>query len=278
MPENKFITLSGYQHRYIESGSGDSSIILVHGMSSSIEIFENAIPKLSKYMRVLALDLLGFGQSDKPISENYTLEFYADMLREFMEKTNCIGQGKSVCLLGHSMGGKYVLTLSLNYPKLVDKVVLSNSDGFIYVPHVIRAASLWGVRHILHKIVTRRKFVQDAMKKVYHDPSHITPEHFELNFKMARDKNIFRTIMLLNKNYKKLDLRRMGYRDRLSELRQPVLIIWGDKDQFISPKSAYIADREIPNSKLHIIPNCGHAPMVEKANIFADLIIEFVLN
>jgi pimeloyl-ACP methyl ester carboxylesterase len=274
--DNKYITLSGYKHRYIDCGQGDTSLILIHGMSSSLEIFEKSLPVLSKHMRVLALDLLGFGQSDKPHTENYTLEFYANLIREFILNTDCHGPDKQVVVLGHSMGGKYALTLSLNYPELVQKVVLSNSDGFIHVPHVIRAASFWGIRHVLHKMISRRNFVENAMKKVYHDPSHITKDHLELNLKMARDKQIFRTIMLLNKNFKKLDLKRTGYRDRLPELQKPVLIIWGQQDQFLSPKSAHLAEREIQNSELHIIPNCGHAPMVEKSDIFTKLIIDFV--
>jgi len=276
--ENKFITLSGYKHRYIDCGSGEMSLVMIHGMSSSIEIFEDVIPELSKHMRVLALDLLGFGQSDKPKNENYSLEFYASLIKEFIEKTHQNAPAKQICVLGHSMGGKYVLTLALTHPDLVQKVVLSNSDGFIHVPHVIRAVSFWGIRHLLHKMISRRKFVQNAMKKVYHDPGYITQEHLELNLKMARDKDIYRTVMLLNRNYKKLDLKRMGYRARLSELRQPVLIIWGAEDQFLSTKSAHSANNEIPNSKLHILPNCGHAPMIEKSENFINLVTDFILN
>lgn len=276
--ENKFITLSGYKHRYIDCGSGEVSLVMIHGMSSSIEIFEDVIPELSKHMRVLALDLLGFGQSDKPKKENYSLEFYASLIKEFIEKTHQNTPTKQICVLGHSMGGKYVLTLALTHPDLIQKVVLSNSDGFIHVPHVIRAVSFWGIRHLLHKMISRRKFVQNAMKKVYHDPGYITQEHLELNLKMARDKDIFRTVMLLNRNYKKLDLKRMGYRARLSELRQPVLIIWGAEDQFLSTKSAHSANNEIPNSKLHILPNCGHAPMIEKSENFINLVTDFILN
>jgi len=276
--ENKFITLSGYKHRYIDCGSGEMSLVMIHGMSSSIEIFEDVIPELSKHMRVLALDLLGFGQSDKPKNENYSLEFYASLIKELIEKTHQNAPAKQICVLGHSMGGKYVLTLALTHPDLVQKVVLSNSDGFIHVPHVIRAVSFWGIRHLLHKMISRRKFVQNAMKKVYHDPGYITQEHLELNLKMARDKDIYRTVMLLNRNYKKLDLKRMGYRARLSELRQPVLIIWGAEDQFLSTKSAHSANNEIPNSKLHILPNCGHAPMIEKSENFINLVTDFILN
>lgn len=272
----KEIVLSGYKHRYVEAGSGNKTLLLVHGVSSSLDIFDKIVPTLSTNLRVLALDLLGFGESDKPANHNYTLHFYSNLLLEFLQKTNSVGEGKEVYALGHSMGGKYVITLAIENTGIVNRLILSNTDGFINIPPIIRAASVWGARHLLEKIVMRRAFVRRAMRTVYYDPSHITEEHFEKNLRMVRDKAIFNTIMQLNRNYKKLDLKRMGIRSRLPELNIPTLIIWGDYDKFISPKCAHSAKNEIPNSTLKIIAKCGHAPMMEKSKEFISHIEEFL--
>ncbi|NTV46267.1 MAG: alpha/beta hydrolase [Chlorobiales bacterium] len=272
----KEIVLSGYKHRYVEAGSGNKTLLLVHGVSSSLDIFDKVVPALSKNRRVLALDLLGFGESDKPANHDYTLQFYSNLLLEFLQKTDSLGKGKEVYALGHSMGGKYVITLAIENTGVVDRLILSNTDGFINIPPVIRAASVWGARHLLEKIVMHKAFVRRAMRTVYYDPSHITEEHFEHNLRMIRDKATFNTIMLLNRNYKKLDLKRMGIRDRLWELKIPTLIIWGDYDKFISPKCAQSAKDEIPNSTLKIIPKCGHAPMMEKSKEFISHIEDFL--
>ncbi|NTW49853.1 MAG: alpha/beta hydrolase [Chlorobiales bacterium] len=274
----KEIVLSGHRHRYVEAGSGNKTLLLVHGVSSSLDIFDKVVPALSKNWRVLALDLLGFGESDKPANHDYTLHVYANLLLEFLRKTGSLGEGKEVYALGHSMGGKYVITLAIENHGVVDRLILSNTDGFVNIPPVIRAASVWGARHLLEKVVTHKAFVRRAMRTVYYDPSHITKEHFEHNLRMIRDKATFNTIMQLNRNYKKLDLKRMGIRGRLGELKIPTLIIWGDSDKFISPKCAQAARDEIQNSTLKIIPKCGHAPMMEKSKEFVSLIEEFLTS
>ncbi|ACF14080.1 alpha/beta hydrolase fold [Chloroherpeton thalassium ATCC 35110] len=270
------IILSGYRHRYIDVGSGNKSLVLVHGVSSSLDIYEKVIPKFAEHYRVLAFDLLGFGESEKPPKENYTIHFYAKLINEFIQKSGALGEGKEVYLLGHSMGGKYAVATTILYPESVQKLILSNTDGFLHVPHVIRAASFWGVRHLVKKIVTRRAFVKKAMETVYYDASHITEEHFEYNVRMVQDEATFNTVMILNRNYKELDLARTGLRRRINEIKIPTLIIWGEFDKFISPKCAFTAKQEIANSELHIIKACGHAPMVEKHEEFAAVTLVFL--
>jgi pimeloyl-ACP methyl ester carboxylesterase len=269
------ITLSGYTHRYIDAGAGDETIFLVHGFSSSLDVFEKVVPLLAASRRVLALDLLGFGKSQKPLDVRYTLDFYADLMLEFLQKTNALGAGKKVFAAGHSMGGKYLLALALLRPNKLTKIVISNTDGFIYVPPVIRAASLWGVRHLLHKAISRPDFVRKTMGNVYHDPSHITPEHFQRNVEMLQSRENFDAMMALNRDYRFLDLRRTGLRKRLPELSLPVLILWGEQDKFIPPKYAAVAQREIPNATLRMIPDCGHVPMIEKPREFVELTSAF---
>jgi len=270
------MTLSGHKHRYIDVGSGDKSLVLVHGISSSLDIYERVIPHFAKHYRVLAFDLLGFGESEKPLKKNYTLHFYANLIDEFIQKMNILGKGKEVYLLGHSMGGKYSIATAVLHPKSIHKLILTNTDGFLHVPHVIRAASFWGFRHLIKKIVTRRSFVEKAMQSVYYDASKVTEEHLEYNLRMICDDETFNTVMILNRNYRELDLKRTGLRSRLNEVQIPVLIIWGEQDKFISPKCGVTAQQELANSELHIIKNCGHAPMFEQHEEFAQATLEFL--
>lgn len=272
--ETKFITLSGYKHRYVEAGAGDV-LFLAHGFSSSLEAFEKVIPAFAQRYRVLALDLLGFGKSEKPVAVRYSLSFYAKLMLEFLEKTNAFS-GKNLYAVGHSMGGKYLLALSVLYPNTLTKLVLSNTDGFLNVPSFVRAASLWGVRHLVRRLVSSPAFVRQTMRSVYHDPSLITEEHFRRNVEMVRSKENFEAMMALNRDYRHLDLRRTGIRNRLKDLRLPILILWGENDRFIPTKYAEVAQRELPGSVVKMIPNCGHVPMVEKPREFVDLVCQFL--
>lgn len=272
--ETKFITLSGYKHRYVEAGKGDT-LFLAHGFSSSLDVFEKVIPDFACHYRVLALDLLGFGKSDKPVEVRYSLSFYAKLIIEFLEKINAFS-ARNVYAVGHSMGGKYLLALSVLYPNTLTKLVVSNTDGFLYVPPFVRAASLWGVRHLVRRLVSSPTFVRQTMRSVYYDPSHITEEHFQRNVEMVRSKEHFEAMMALNRDYRYLDLQRTGIRNRLRELRLPVLILWGENDRFIPPKYAEVARQEVPNSTVQMIPNCGHVPMVEKPREFFEVVHQFL--
>ncbi len=269
-----FITLSGFKHRYVEAGEGDT-LLLLHGFSSSLDVFEKVIPAFAQRYRVLALDLLGFGKSDKPVHVRYSLSFYAKLAMEFLEKTHALAS-KNVYAIGHSMGGKYLLALSVLYPNVLTKLVISNTDGFLNVPSFVRAASLWGIRHLVRRLVSSPTFIRQTMRSVYHDPSHITDEHFRRNVEMVRSRENFEAMMALNRDYRHLDLRRTGIRNRLKELRLPILILWGENDRFIPPKYAEIAHRELPGSFLQMIPNCGHVPMVEKPKEFVEIVCKFL--
>lgn len=272
--ESKYITLSGYKHRYVDEGSGSTVIFLVHGFSSSLDIFYRVIPLFTKQYRVLALDLLGFGKSEKPTDIRYSLNLYATLMKEFLEKTT--HPSDSIHGVGHSMGAKYLVAMSVYYPNTFKKLVLSNSDGFLYLPPFLMMASSFLLKPILYKLVSKPSFVKKTMQSVYYDPKHITEEHLNQNLEMVKNKDHFNAMMSLNRDFKHLDLKRTKVRARLKEMKTPTLIIWGANDRFIPVKYAQVVHKEIPNSRLHLIPECGHVPMVEKPNEFVQVIENFI--
>ncbi|MBM3422506.1 MAG: alpha/beta hydrolase [Chlorobi bacterium] len=275
-PQNRYITLGGHRHRYIETGRAEHTILLLHGISSSLEFYEQVIPHLSKSFRVLALDFLGFGLSDKPRRKQYTLELYASLMREFLEKTGSTGE--NVYAAGHSMGGKYLLASALLYPGTYTKIVLSNTDGFIHVPFWARSISLPGIRHVLKKVMTAETVSEKMYSTAFFDPAMVDPDSYRKNLETARDREAFDTVMALNSNLMKLDLNRSGLRKKLGELNIPVLIIWGDHDQYFSPEIARSVNTEIPCSNLIMFDNCGHSPMLEYPEKFSVAVREFILN
>lgn len=275
-PQNRYITLGGHRHRYIETGSSGHTMLLLHGISSSLDFYEQVIPSLSASFRVLAFDFLGFGLSDKPRNKEYTLELYASLIHEFLEKTGSIGEPLSAT--GHSMGGKYLLASALLYPGTFSKLVLSNTDGFIHVPAWARGISLPVVRRILKKIMTGEKMAEKMFAAAFYRRDGVDPSSFRKNLAAVRDRDAFDTVMSLNRNLMKLDLNRAGLRERLGELDIPVLIIWGDRDQYISPKIAGSVKKELPCSSLVMFADCGHAPMLEYPEKFSSTVREFILS
>ncbi len=273
-PQPATILLGGHRHRYIDTGGPGPPLLLLHGISCSLDFFEQVIPLLAGSFRVLAIDFLGFGKSDKPRRKPYSLELYASLLVDFLEQTGATG-----CYgAGHSMGGKYALATSLLYPGSFSKLVLSNTDGFTELPGWVKGISWPGISQILKKLMTSEKVASKAFASAFHNPERINRSSFEKNLLISRDSEAVETVMQLNRNQKALDMARTGLRSRLGEIDIPILILWGDRDQYISPKVAAIAHRELPGSQLIIFENCGHAPMLEYPRQFSDIVTGFLLN
>lgn len=274
-PQDKFIVIGGHRHRYIETGPDGPAMLLVHGISSSLDYFGPSIPLLARSFRVLAIDLLGFGGSDKPKGMAYSLQLYADLIREFAEKTGAAGSGP-LYATGHSMGGKYLLATALLHEGLFDKLVLSNTDGFISLPSWARGLSLPGVRHLLKRIVTRPDIARNMLESAFHSTRNVPPELLQRFIDTAVDDGAFETVMGLNRNLMDLDLQRSGLRARLAGFKVPTLIIWGDRDRYMSPRIAGIVRKEIPCSRLVMLRECGHSPMLEHPEAFCDAVTGFI--
>ncbi|NTU57714.1 MAG: alpha/beta hydrolase [Chlorobiaceae bacterium] len=273
--QNRYINVGGHRHRYVDTGGHGPTMLLLHGISSSLDFYRLSIPLLAGSFRVLALDLLGFGESDKPKNKPYSLNLYAGLIHEFLEKTDAAGNGP-VYGTGHSMGGKYLLATALTYPGTFDKIVLSNTDGFITLPSFARVLSLPGVRHLLKKVVTREEIAKKMFASAFHNIGAIDAVTRRKILDVAVDHDAFDTVMGLNRNLLNLDMKRTGLRSRLKELTMPVLIIWGDRDRYMSPKYAHIVKKELPCAKLLIFSECGHSPMLEYPAQFCEAITEFI--
>lgn len=271
------IVLGGHKHRYLDTGDSKPTLLLLHGISCSLDFFEQVVPILSRSFRVLALDLLGFGESDKPSKNLYSLKLYASLIKEFLEKT-LNGEHTEMFALGHSLGGKYLLATELLYPGSFNKLVLSNTEGFAEQPFWVRGISLPGIKQILKKVFTSESVASKAFKTAFHDHERVDHVSYEKNLFISRDREAIETVMALNRNFRQLDLSRTGLRQQLDKLNIPVLILWGDHDQYISPSVARTAHKEIPGSELHIIENCGHAPMLEYPELFSKKVARFLLN
>jgi len=275
--QDRYITLSGHRHRYLDTGGNAPVMLLLHGISASIDFYDPVIPQLAGSFRVLGLDLLGFGLSDKPQNIVYSLQLYADLIREFLEKTAAIAQ-EPVYGTGHSMGGKYLLATALIHPGTFGKMVLSNTDGFVTLPSWSRAISLPGVRHLLKPLVTTEKMSRKMFDAALHNRQAIDRGLYRKLLGIARDHGAFDTTMKLNRNMPLLDMQRTGLRSRLGELKQPVLIIWGDHDQYISPKIAPVVKQELPTSRLIVFRDCGHCPMLEYPEKFSSAVKNFIFE
>ena len=234
---------------YKFSGKGDGVLIFLHGWRSNGLVWQNAALKLAKDgFLVYALDLPGFGESALP-KNAFTLQDYADIVTQFLKKTGI----KKATLIGHSFGGRISIMLSATKPELVEKVVLVDSAGLI----LNRRTALKTIAKLV-KPFFKPKFMKTVREKIYEkigaEDYVATPELRETFLNLINEDLT---------NY-------------LPKIKQPVLLIWGDKDKDAPIEAAALMHQNIKNSKLVTLENTGHFSFLDKPDQFYKELIKFI--
>ena len=270
---SRFVNVDGARVHYQEFGdAAKPPIILIHGYTASVYVWKTAAPMLADAgFHVIAVDLLGFGYSEKPSWFDYSIQSQARMVSRFM---NRLGIGRAT-ICGSSYGGAVALNLTLDNPESVEKLVLvdavCNDDPKNHP--ILRLASLPGVGEAITPFLVDSKAflrmrMQGTLAKANHDM--ITDDRIE---------SIRRPLFAADGHHSVLATSRNWHANRLEQdahlIDQPTLIIWGDQDTVIPIKNGYKLHEEILNSRFVILKDCGHVPQEEKSEIFTDLVSEF---
>jgi pimeloyl-ACP methyl ester carboxylesterase len=149
--EDKTIELNNnIQIRYLESKANNTSdrhILFIHGLGSSADRWLDIPDALSKYYHTIAVDLIGFGESDKPEDIDYTIEKFAEFILEFINKKGLISDNKKITLIGHSLGGYIAVEFAIRNIELIEKLVLIDSSGFLKGPTPLLEQYLYAAKY-----------------------------------------------------------------------------------------------------------------------------------
>ena len=251
--DSKFIDINGLKVHYKDEGEG-KVLLLLHGTFSSLHTFDHWTYSLKKTHRVIRLDLPGFGITGPSLDNRYSISIFVDFIHKFLD---AIGV-KKFSLAGNSLGGWLAWELSLKAKHRIKKLVLLNSAGYINdrnfpLPFVIaQTPVLRNVFNYIPKVVVRR-----FVRQVFYDQTVVTDELVDRYFSLIhRAGNLDAFIRIANTKL-------VQNTNNLSEINIPVLIIWGDKDRWLSPKHAAYFNNDIPNSSVLMYENVGHIPMEE---------------
>lgn len=272
-PQDLYISIDNINTRYWQMGDYGSPIILLHGGNGSIEFWLYNIAALAAHHRVYAFDMVGSGKSDYP-DRSYSLADQAEFLGGFMSALKI----DRATLIGNSMGGGVALEFTNLYPDLVDKLVLVDSMGFgTEISLGIRLITLPAVVSLLRP---GRWMIPAMLRSNFYDSKQLPPEWLELRYKIFAISGRNRVILRIGQsNFNLAGVLPQVYRpilDSLPNISQPTLIIWGEYDRIIPVKHAHIAAAGIPNSQLHIFPDCGHHPYLEYPDRFNRLVLDFI--
>jgi pimeloyl-ACP methyl ester carboxylesterase len=259
---------------YSEEGKGPP-LLLIHGFGASTFTWRFVAPELAKNHRVIAVDLKGFGQSDKPFDGRYSVYDQAELLAQLIEDKDL----RDLTLVGHSFGGGVALLLALEANRRLDgritRLVLLDSIAFPQnIPVFFRLLDVPLVSQIGVRMVPPSVQARVALQIAYFDDSKIDPEEIELYaapLKTAAGKH---AIIYSARQIVPEDIAELSERYKTIEL--PTLILWCDHDRIVPLEVGIKLRRTLPNSTLRLVEECGHMPQEEQPASTLALIRGFI--
>jgi len=242
---------------YYDIGRG-SPLVLVHGVGGDADQWAFCLDTLAASRRVIALDLLGFGRSDKPLID-YRIAGFVEVLERFLDN---LGIARAH-LLGHSLGGWIVAAFALKLPQRVDRLVLTDAagidEGACEMPVDLR--------------ISTRASMRRAFEGMFYDKSMVTEELVDLAYSLHLQRGDAPTIRSVLESLAQPEEKLDG---RLAALQAPTLLLWGDNDAVAPLSLAHAFHGGIAGSRLQIIDHCGHIPPLERPKEFAAAVTNFL--
>lgn len=272
----RYLELHGDRVAYEDSGDGDEVLLLIHGMAGSSHTWRNVIPALSKRYRVIAPDLLGHGDSDKPRSD-YSLGAFAVWLRDLLD-----GLGVRRCtVVGQSLGGGVAMQFVYQHPDYCTRLVLIDSGGLgPDVGWTLRLLSAPGAELLLPVLAPPPVVAAGNRIRGWFSAAGIqSPRGAEMwsaytSLSDAATRRAFSRTLRSVVDHRGQSVSALNRLHMTSEL--PTLVIWGDHDKIIPVEHGYAVAELRPATRLEVLPGVGHFPHVERPNDVVDLLEDFI--
>lgn len=260
---------------FVHQGTQKPPILLLHGFDSSVFEFRRLFPLLSAERETWAIDLLGFGFTDRPINAPFTPEGIKTHLYSFWK--TCIS--RPMILVGASMGGAAAIDFALSYPDAVAGLVLIDSAGFAAGPAIGRFL-IPPLGYLATEFLRQPKVRNSVSLRAYWDQSFVSADSETCAALHLTQPRWSQALIAFTKSG--------GYNflsDKISQVSHPTLILWGDSDRILGTQDAERLKGAITpkgnckataNSQLIWLEQCGHVPHLEKPALTAKHIQNFI--
>lgn len=263
--DGRFVEVKGRRLHYTQHGRG-KPIVLIHGFAGSTYTWRELIPLLAPKYTVYAVDLLGFGLSDKPADGNYSLSGQGSLIVDFIETLGL----HQPAIAGHSMGGVIAALAVVQSPEKVGCLVLVD-PGFYhgrppgFLKYLIFPFDVAVAKLFYTKVVRTR-----SLLIAYYNQSLVTEELVDNYLKPAGTPGATAAIARMNK------YSRERYDDLCGRIHAPTLLVWGRYDRIVPVGDAERVRGEVNGSLLALIDNAGHMVQEEKPQEVAAAIQQFL--
>lgn len=276
-PDSQFITIDGFTTLIEQRNEpADTTIILIHGFGGATTNWHETIPALADAgYRVVALDLPGFGLSDKRFDIDYTHPAHADFVAAVMDDLAI----EQAVIVGHSMGGSIAAHFAQRHPKKVAGLVFVDGGAF-QLQGEGRSTGLAGVlrfppaRRIAQQIILRTTTFDsyyERFQTAYADPDLLTPALYAANMNGLRIADWELALLGVIR-----DGTNNGLPEPLATADTPTHLIWGEADTWIRLRVGERWAAELDGASLVTIPDAGHLPMMETPAAFNTVLLDFL--
>ncbi len=272
----QYTTLHGHRVGYRMAGEGPV-VLLIHGMAGCSRTWMPVMSILARDYTVVAPDLLGHGESAKPMGD-YSLGAYASGIRDLL--VGALGIDRAT-VVGQSLGGGVAMQVAYQHPELCERLVLAGSGGLgREVSWILRMLSMPGAEVLLPIVCPRfirnlgndlGQFLADRGLRAPH-----VSEMWRAYASLAEPENRHAFIRTM-RSVIDLGGQSVSANDRLYLAGAvPTLILWGDRDDIIPVDHAHAAAERIEGSRLEIFAAAGHFLHVEMPDRFAAVLVDFI--
>ncbi len=247
-------------------------VVLLHGLLVTHHAFRDVMGPLARDRRVLAIDLPGAGESDRPRpadADGYSIAWLCDRIDEVLGELSL----SRVDLVGHSFGGTLALWLAATRPQRVRRLVVVDPVAYEFdMPLVGRLALLPRVGSILFESLYRQADLRRYLRGTVSTPELLDPRAVDVYWdRLGRRGGREAAHAMLG------DLRALApLHERLGEIAAPTLVVWGDQDKLLPLADGEQLTRTLADATLRVVEGCGHAVPEEQPEVLVRLVREFL--
>jgi len=262
-----FVTAGGISTHYHDAGNGDP-VVLLHGSGPGVSAWANwqhTIPALAQTARVLALDLVGYGDTQRPDSVRYSLRTWTDHVWAFMDAHGI----EKTRVIGNSLGGRIALQMVTDQPDRIVKMVLMGTPGAGMTP----TEGLAALRAYEPSYGAMRELLRNYFAV---NPAMITDELVKIRYEASIAEGAYEAYraMFFDPRHTGSDL---GITENeVRAITTPTLLIHGREDKVVALQVSVTMLGLLPNADLHVFSACGHWTQVERADEFSAVVTDYL--
>ena len=248
--------------------NGKPTILFIHGFASSTYTFQRLIPLFTQDYSIIAIDLPGFGKSEKSKTYQYTFANYARLIKECLDYFNL----REVFVAGHSMGGQIALYFARLAPDRIKKLVLLGSSGYLKkAKPYLRYSSYIPCFHLFVKLLVNRKTVKQYLENVFYEHSFIDEKMVEEYSRPLKEESFYTCLVRLLR-HREGDLPE----EQLQQINVPTLLLWGEEDKVVPLNVGMKLEKDIPDAKLITYQHTRHLLTEERhQQVYSDIVKYF---